>query len=58
MKYLQRLPLHDNSKFGGESSFSVKMIFMSKVHIYLCVHAVEILVKNTKNIVNKNRFVD
>lgn len=53
MKYLQRLPLHDNSKFGGESSFSVKMIFMSKVHIYLCVHAVEILVKNTKDIVNK-----
>lgn len=58
MKYLQRLPLHDNSKFGGESSLSVKIIFMSKVHIYLCVHAVEILVKNTKDIVNKNRFVD
>ena len=58
MKYLQRLPLHDNSKFGGESSLSVKIIFMSKVHIYLCVHAVEILVKNTKDIVNKNRSVD
>lgn len=58
MKYLQRLPLHDSSKFGAESSFSAKMIFMSKVHIYICVHVVEILVKYTKDIVNKNRSVD
>ena len=58
MKYLQRLPLHGSSKFGAESSFSVKMIFKSKVHIYLCVHAVEILVRNTNDVVNKNRSVD
>lgn len=58
MKYLQRLPLHDSSKFGAESSFSVKMIFMSKVHIYICVHVVEILVRNTNDVVNKNRSVD
>ena len=58
MKYLKRLPLHDSSKFGAESSFSVKMIFMSKVHIYICVHVVEILVRNTNDVVNKNRSVD
>ena len=58
MKYLQRLPLHDSSKFGAESSFSVKMIFLSKVHIYLCVHAEEILVRNTSDVVNENRSVD
>ena len=58
MKYLQRLPLHDSSKFEAESSFSMKMIFMSKVHIYICVHVVEILVRNTNDVVNKNRSVD